>query len=196
MSAAYRRVRAYLITACLVFMGSSIVCMLIRPDLFDHPDYGISFFGSIRATLVPYTLGLLTVVYCLWATAGELKAYQHARGLRTGYLFGAACLLGITLTPMALNTFVWWTHIAISFILLVSQVAVTVWVLRQKHTTWIDYLIGAVFFGSGIATVLSGTWPGILGVYAIGELIVFNSSILLLGRAALHIIGHNQADVQ
>ncbi len=169
-------------------MASCVVCILIRPDLFDHPDYGISFFGSIRNTLVPYTLGLLTVVYCLWRIAQVLVAYPRGRVVRIGYLFGAACLLGITLTPMALHPVVWWTHIAISLVLLISQIAVVVWILRQKGLSWIDYLAGAAFFISGIAMVLSGTWPGILGVYALGELAVFNSNIVLLGRAALRVI--------
>lgn len=189
MTKAHQRIRRYLILAFTVFMGSSLICMLIRPDLFDHPDYGISFFGSIRATLVPYTLGLLTVVYCLWAIARELRPYPYARLLRLGYLAGAACLLGIVLTPMALHPVVWWTHIGISFVLLVSQIVVSVWLLLHKEATWVDYLIGFFFFTGGIATVLSGTWPGILGVYTLGELVVFTTSILLLGRAALGYAG-------
>ena len=192
MSEAYRRVRLYLITAWVTFMGSAVICMLIRPDLFDHPDYGLSFFGSIRATLVPYVIGLLTVAVCLWLIAKERTGYKKARLLRIGYLFGAGCLAGIILTPMALHPVVWWTHIGVSLVLLVSQNVVTVWVLRQKDANWIDYLTGAVFFMSGIAMVLSGTWPGILGVYAIGELFVFSSSIVLLGRAALRVVSHQQ----
>src|SRR4051812_12238671 len=91
MSSAYRRALTYMTTAYIVFMTSTIICILIRPDLFDHPDYGISFFGSIRATLLPYTVGLLTVAYCLWRVAQQLEQYKKARGLRIGYRIGAAC---------------------------------------------------------------------------------------------------------
>lgn len=188
MSASHQRIRTHLAIACVAFMGSSIICILIRPDLFDHPDYGISFFGSIRATLLPYSLGLLTTAYCLWAIAKELRPYPAARHLYIGYLLGAVCILGITLTPMALHPVIWWTHIAISFVLLVSQITVITWTLQQKTASWIDYLLGSLFFASGAATVLSGTWPGVLTVYAIGELVVFMSSILLLGRVALHVV--------
>lgn len=196
MNQAYYQIRRYLIIAFVTFLGAAGICMLIRPDLFDHPDYGLSFFGSIRATLVPYTIGLLTVVYCLWSIAKLLKPYKQARPLRLGFLFGAGCLLGITLTPMALHPIVWWTHIAISIVLMFSQIAVTVWVLCRKESTWIEYIIGALFFAGGIATVLSGTWPGILGVYTLGELVVFTTSILLLGRAALHIAKHGNPSGQ
>lgn len=185
---AYKRVRTYLIVAFVVFMTSSFICMLIRPDLFEHPDYGLSFFGSIKKTIVPYMLGLLTVVYCLWSISKEIKHAKHARPLHLGFVVGAGCLLGITLTPMALHPIVWWTHIAISVVLEISMISVVVWILLQKEATWIDYIIGALFFVAGVATFLSGTWPGILGVAALGELVVFATSILLLGRAALHVV--------
>jgi hypothetical protein len=192
MTAQYRRVRTYLFTAFVVFMAAVLICILIRPDLFDHPDYGISFFGSIRATLIPYTIGILTVVYCMWSIAKELAPYSAARPLRLGYLFGAGCLLGIVLTPMALHPVVWWTHIAISLALLISQLAVCTWILLQKDANWIDYLIGLVFLASGIATFLSGTWPGVLTVYAVSELIVFAANISLLGRAALRFVSQKK----
>lgn len=193
MTPAYRRVRMYLITAFTAFFAMSIICILIRPDLFDHPDYGLSFFGSIRNTLVPYIAGLLTIVYCLWAIARELRPFKQADVLRRIYIVGAATMLGIVLTPMALHPVVWWTHIAIGFVLLFNLLFATAWILLRKGTPLLDYLIGAALLASGTVTVLSGTWPGVLGVCALGEMGVFATGVLLLGRAALRTVKRNPA---
>jgi hypothetical protein len=182
------RVRAYLIVAAGAFLGSVALCIAIRPDLFDYPHYGLSFFGGLRATIVPHMAGLITLAYCMWAISKELRQTDTPRPLQRGFLAGGLCILGLALTPMAWHPVLWWTHMVIGLVLVITQISATAWILSRRDASGIDYGLGAVFLGSGIALILSGTWPGILGICALSQVLVFCSSLLLMGRAALRAV--------
>jgi hypothetical protein len=183
----HRAILRYAVISFASFIGSSTLCILIRPDLFDHPDYGLSFFGSIAKTVVPYALGLLTTSWCLWRIAHELTPFKDTKPLRLALRFAAICLVGIVLTPMALAPAVFQTHLVISGLLALSQMVAVAWILCRTKAKLPDYLLGIAFYVSGVATILSGTWPGILGVYAIGEIGIFISELAIISRAALRL---------
>jgi len=144
MPAHHRAVRRYLIISLVSFIGSCAICISIRPDLFDHPDYGISFFGSIAKTLIPYVLGLLITAWCLRGIARELRPFPSTKPLRGALLLSALLLVCIVLTPMALSPAVFWSHIAISAILGLTQIAMVVWILLRSDPGPIDYLLALV----------------------------------------------------
>jgi len=90
----------YLRTSALSLYPTVVVCIALRPSaVMTH--YGFSYYGNLRATLLPFCVGLVTAAYYLWRAAKVLAAepvYQLYR-LADGLKLMALSILGIVVTP-------------------------------------------------------------------------------------------------
>lgn len=183
-----QRLKRDLIIAYLAFSGMAIICFIVKPDIFDHPDYGLSYYADKWPTGLFFNTAIAVMAVCLWRTAGLLKQHDGARAPRFGFLTGALCLVGILLTPMGVNDILWWSHVWIGLALGVAQTIAVAWVLQSTRPKGPDYMLTLLFLMGVAMTVLSTPWIDVLGVYVWGEILIFNANILLLGRAALRTV--------
>lgn len=184
--AARSRITRYLIAACAAYvLCMNIVCMLLQPQLFSHPHWGISYFGSLARTSIPYYGGFAIVVACLAGITYELRRTRQAWRFLYRTLWAVTLLaFGTAVTSSMHGAFLWWSHIVISFALTVVPVPALVVALRRPGTKWYEYACMALLVTGVVTLNLSATWAGVLGLYAWAEMIIFIALLGSLGIAA------------
>src|SRR5690349_4757214 len=99
----------YLLLAGISFLSMAAVCMLLYPDIFQHYEYGVSYFGSVGITAIPYYLGFaLTILF----TGLAAKALQSDGRKQLSLAFWAftICMVGIATTSYSINSAVYAVH--------------------------------------------------------------------------------------
>lgn len=158
--------------------------MLLYPKIFQHYEYGVSYFGSVSTTLIPYYLGFGLTITFVVLIARRLQPIRKPLSLAF-YAF-AFFMAGVAITSYSLNHTVYATHWGFAIALTVCILATIFWLIRQGGLALIDYVLVALI----IVTVVISSLPVIhdipvVKVYIPRELLVFTSSLWLLGRAAL-----------
>lgn len=177
-------------TSFLVLMTA--LCMLLRPEMFDHPHWGLSFFGSQRITLLPYYGGFLVVIGSLaWITRILWNVQGKWRPFR--YIF---CVATINTTLVALTSsmqgnLLYWSHIYLAFALMLVVLVADIWTLCMPGRSWRDYGSFAIVLAGITLVVLSSDWLNILGIYYWGEVVLFVGAFMSLGSAALRAASDN-----
>lgn len=178
--------RSCLIGAGISFLTMAIVCTLLYPEIFQHYEYGVSYFGSVSTTFIPYYLGFgLTITFvvliarCLWSISKPLSIAFYAF---------AFCMAGVAITSYSLNDTVYAIHWAFAIALTVCILTTIFWLLKQGGLGLIDYILICLI----VITVAISSLPVIhnvpvVKVYIPRELLVFACSLWLLGRAALKV---------
>lgn len=187
MLTTYQRIKRYLLGVYFSFTGMTLVCIIIRPDIFDHPDYAISYFGSPGVSDVPYYFGFTLTLGFLLLIIRQLPSKPALRVPRLAFIGATLCMLAIMATSYVQGRGIpFWSHVAVGILLLLTQLAAVIWIVTQKDTRPADYLLAVLFVVGGVMGVLSSSWIAVLpGMTVMPELIVFSSNLLLLGRATL-----------
>ncbi len=110
-----------------------LICILIRPAGLSAND-GLSYFGSFKNTIIPYSAAFFLNAYFYWEAARVLvnnnKLHNYvAYGLRVMALL----LTGLVLTP---HTLVNPIHTAIGTTLFVFQLVLSIWLLVKIDFSW------------------------------------------------------------
>jgi hypothetical protein len=72
MTAAF--IKRCLLGAGISFLSMAIVCILLYPEIFRHYEYGVSYFGSVSKTFVPYYLGFAATIIFTLLIARQLQS--------------------------------------------------------------------------------------------------------------------------
>ena len=126
-------------------LGISVVHTMGRVSA----ENGYSWFGTQRATLVPYVLSMLLSAFLLARASTQLTGPTR-RLLR----ICAPCLVVLTLSPYSVNSTFNAVHMTVGSLLFVAQLAWTLWVALQRRdrrdTTGftIEFVGGAICFTS------------------------------------------------
>jgi hypothetical protein len=121
-------IKHYSLGAIISFLGTVGICILIHPNIFHYYGYGVSEFGAIHDTLVPFFLGFAATILFLALIALRLRS--TAKALSLIFLLAASCLAGIAITSYPFNGFTYDLHWC--FVILLTLVIVTgiIWRFR------------------------------------------------------------------
>jgi hypothetical protein len=185
----YAIVAALLFGIFLGFMTMTIGGMVVAPQLFDHPDYGLSYFGAPGIAPVPYFTGIGVVVVCSGLLAYVLRT-ANGRLATLGRIFGLSALftMAIAATSYPQGHFWYWTHIWICIVLAVIYLGAIVWIWWQRLGDIVAAWWTATFIGGAVILELSNSATRVLGLYAFGEVVMFVAILMLLGRATLKLV--------
>jgi len=182
----YSFIKRCLIGAGISFWSMATICILLYPEVFQHYEYGVSYFGSVSATTIPYYLGFaLTITFTLLVAC---RLWRISQPLSTAFWSLAVCMSGVAITSYSLNDMVYAIHWAFAIALTICILVTAFWLVKQGKLAWVDYLLIGLIF----ATVVISALPVIhhipvIKIYIPRELLVFTSSLWLLGRAALKV---------
>ena len=193
VNAAQRTILKYIFTACVSFLVlMTAVCMLLKPDLFNHPHWGLSYYGSEAVTVLPYYTGYAVVLFCL---AGITRLLWRVKGdwrpLRVVFLVSTVLTALVAATSyMEWSAFVWWAHIWVCLALLLWVLGAEVWILTRSGRNWLDYAALALLICGTVLIFLTSEWVGggVLDGYYWAEVVLFFGSFACLGRAALRAV--------
>lgn len=192
MNNAYVKIRRYIIGSFISFLGMALVCSLLYPQVFDNYQYGISTFGSVGKTAGLYSICFIATILFMIVITRELQRYAHTLPLRAGLWLNATCMTGILITSVGAysqwhSTYL--IHITFAIALALSQTAVSVWAIRQKGVSFLDYALGCGFILIVMVSILPlvGDIPG-LRSYPLREVLAFVCAMSLIGRTVLRIV--------
>lgn len=179
-------IKRCLVGAGLSFLGMATICMLIYPQVFQHLDYGVSYFGSIRTTFIPFYLGFALTITFTALVAKRLMTLS--KPLSLAFWSFAVCMTGVAVTSYSLNHTVYATHWGFAIALAICILTATIWLITQERLMRLDYVLA----GLVIVTIFISALPvvndiPIVKVYIPRELLVFICSLWLLGRASLRL---------
>jgi hypothetical protein len=126
------RATADLWAAAAVMAAGVLGCAAVRFDTTTMTD-GLSWFGVHQQTLLPYAAALLTAVALQWHASTVLPISGDAGRLRAFLRLSAALMLGILLTPYAVNGWFNAAHEVFGTCLFALQLAfgASVWLRRR-----------------------------------------------------------------
>ena len=189
MSKAYLRLRCYIIGAHVSFLGMVLVCSLLYSQVFNSYQYGISTFGSVSKTAGLYIIGFIGTILFMILITQKLQGYKRTLPLRAGLWLSASCMTGILITSV--GAYSQWRstyliHITFAIMLALIQTAVSLWAIRQKGVSFLDYILAGGFITIVIVSILPlvGDIPG-LRSYPLREALAFICAMGLIGRVAL-----------
>lgn len=173
-----------LIAAAVSFVGMVAVCMALYPKVFQHLDNGVSYFGSVRATFIPYYLGFGLTITCIAVIAARLRRLDRA--LSAVFWSVVVCMSGVALTSYSLNHTVYALHWAFAIALALCILGACFWLVGRGNLAKLDYLLVGLIVTAIVISALPvvGHIP-VVKVYIPRELLIFLCSLWLLGRAAL-----------
>ena len=173
-----------LIGAGISFLGMAAICTLLYPQVFRHPDYGVSYFGSVHLTFIPFYLGFaLTIIFTALAAK---RLMMLSKTLSLAFWSFAVCMTGVAATSYSLNHTVYATHWGFAIALAICILTATIWLIVRGRLKGLDYAVAGLI----IVTIVVSALPvvndiPIVEFYIPRELLVFICSLWLLGHAAL-----------
>ena len=181
----------YLWLSSLSFAITVVVCTgLYSHSLLTHT--GLSDFGNLGSTLLPYSVGLVATSYFLLRACralGEL-ATLAARSFRAGLEGIALALLGIVATPSGSTiSFVQDLHGAFGFIIFVTQAALSLHYLIKARGDALDWLLLALQLVAICLVILSFHAVGVLRLMLPAQLLAIVAFGALLIRAVSYRAG-------
>lgn len=176
-------IKRYLWAAALSFLGMVGICVLIHPSTLATYEYGISEFGAIRATQIPFFVGFVATATFFALVAWRLRA---DRFLSIVFLLTAFYLIAIAATSYPVNRLWYDLHwcivIALGFNVLITMARRA----KSKSIDKTDYALAAIFIAVTIISFLPILRHiPVLRSFVLREVIGFISSFWFLGRTAL-----------
>ena len=139
--------RAILLFGFLFATALFIVCVFVRPESLGHND-GLSYFGAVWWTVVPYTIAFLTyALCCLIASKKITQNSNSAKIIKKFLILMAIMLLGLTVTP---HTVINSVHKVFGSTLFASQLILSLYLLYTNGKNYWIFVLVIVMFTSGI----------------------------------------------
>lgn len=127
-----------------------IICVIIRPHGLAAND-GLSYFGGLKVTVIPYALSFLMYAFFCWEVAASLGSKQRADRIMSYSLKLMAVLLGgLVVTP---HNFVITIHTYIGTALFFYQLIFSFWLVGTLMRNWKGVILVAIEFLSGLAAL-------------------------------------------
>ena len=184
-------IKRCLIGAGTSFLSMAAICMFLYSQVFQHPDYGVSYFGSVRATFIPFYLGFALTITFTALVARRLMTLS--KPLSLAFWSFAVCMTGVATTSYSLNHAVYATHWGFAIALAICILTATIWLITHSRLAWLDYALAGLI----VMTIIISALPvvndvPIVKVYIPRELLIFICSLGLLGRASLKLPEHSK----
>ena len=127
------------------FFSFLLLCIILIPHGLQAND-GVSFYGGVARTIVPYSLGYLFASYYLFRTAHQLQKESQDKNLAIAFVTMAILIIGLTLTP---HNRVEHIHIAFGASLFMLQLFVAIW-LATRRLQWYRSLLLTILLVAGL----------------------------------------------
>ena len=163
-----------LLVAAVILAASVCACVGLTWGHTDIDD-GLSWFGTLGSTVVPYAAGLVVTSALLWLAAQRVPVVPGAGPTRAVMLWSAVLLVGLAVTPYTVGPRLELVHRLIGSALFAGQLLYSVWVVRTRRAA-LDAVLVGVQLVSGIACFLYFV-IGLMGVMLVGQL-VFQAAVL------------------
>ena len=162
-----------LLAAAVVLAASVCVCVGLTWGHTDIDD-GLSWFGTLASTVLPYAAGLVATSVLLWLVARRVPVVPGSGPTRAVLVWTAVLLVGLAATPYTVGPRLELVHRLIGSALFAGQLLYSVWVARSRGSARDAALVG-VQLVSGIACFLYFV-IGLMGVMLFGQL-VFQAAV-------------------
>ena len=124
-----------------------VVCVIARPESLGHND-GLSYFGAVWWTLVPYTIAFLTYAICCFVSFKKIKPTSaSAKAIKILLLIMTIALVGLTVTP---HTIIGGLHKIFGSSLFASQLVLALYLLYKNGMNYFIFVLILIMFVSGI----------------------------------------------
>ncbi len=189
MTSAHQIIKRCIIGGYASFLSMAAVCFLLHPQILDNYTYGISYFGSVPITMVPYYLGFAGTIACMLIVAWQLLRFgQRALPLQVGFALGSILMAGVAITSYSVSDTVFFIHLILCLGLVLNEAVLIFWIVLQKDASGLDYGLALLFAVTVIISVLPLIHDlTIIRSFPLRELIIFVCALGLAGRAALRI---------
>ncbi len=185
-----RNIKPNLYGVAVSFLAMVAICIALYPQIFHNYEYGISEFGAVHRTLIPFFLGFAATVFFLVRVALLLRATDQL--LSRSFWWVAVCMGGIAVTSYPVDRI--WYDLHWFFVgMLTLGISLTMAMLIKRHkVTQLDYLFIALFAAITVISILPVVHdiPGVRE-FIPRELIGFVCSFWMLGRGVAR-RGHSQ----
>jgi hypothetical protein len=172
---ARERSAAELLAAAAAVLAVSVcVCVGLTWGHTDIDD-GLSWFGTLSRTVVPYAGGLVATSGLLWAVLRRIPPVPTARPTRAVTAWTALLLLGLAATPYTVGPGLELVHRVIGSLLFAVQLAYSVGVVRT-HRASVDAALVVVQLVAGVLCFLYFV-IGLMGVMLVGQ-VVFQAAVI------------------
>jgi hypothetical protein len=139
--------RAILLFGFLFAVILFIICVIARPESLGHND-GLSYFGALWWTVVPYTLAFLTYSICCFIAARKINAKSNSSKVIKIFLIAMSLLLiGLIITP---HTVINSIHKVFGSTLFASQLLLSLYLLYKNGMNYFIFILILIMFTSGI----------------------------------------------
>ena len=118
--------------ALAVLLATVTMCSRLQFDR-DAVANGLSWFGIMRRTVVPFTIGLLLVAGLQVRAAAALPRTDDLTWLRRGLIASAVLMIGILATPYSVSMLVYRIHDAFGTALFGLQIGLATWHWRRQR---------------------------------------------------------------
>ena len=163
-----------LLVAAVVLAVSVCACVGLTWGHTDIDD-GLSWFGTLGSTVIPYAVGLVATSALLWLAAQRVPVVPLAAPTRGVLLWSAVLLVGLAVTPYTVGPRLELVHRLIGSALFAGQLLYSVWVVRTRRTV-VDAALVGVQLVAGVTCFLYFV-IGLMGVMLVGQL-VFQAAVL------------------
>ena len=172
------------------YLGLLVVVVggaVIMPELFfEYPHRGISVWGNYYPAVIVYSAGLLTSIICLIGAVYILPDYPERMSVMRRLLAAIVTgLLVVLLTPEQANLVFYWAHTLAAVYLFVVAGLASIWIMLHAGKTWFDWFLFWLLVAGLILSLLSASYVRLLGFLAVGQILAFNSALLIIIRATM-----------
>jgi hypothetical protein len=139
--------RAILLFGFLFATILFIMCVIARPESLGHND-GLSYFGAIWWTVVPYTLAFLTYALCCFVASRKItNKSESAKTIKLFLVLMSLMLVGLIITP---HTVINSIHKVFGSTLFASQLLLSLYLLYKNGMNYFIFIMILIMFTSGI----------------------------------------------
>ena len=151
----------YLVYGQLCFFVGFVICFLIRPIGLTN-NAGLSFYGTMTITLVPYLIALLGPAFYFLRFALDLDVEELAI-IKYAFISYAFFILGLSITPYTAGRYIADAHLTCGSILFSLQLLLSFWFIYRLHfVTWAIALTTLEFFAGLISFIYLSPKQGYL----------------------------------
>lgn len=146
-----RVIRSIIFGQIFLYIGL-LVCVIIRPNGLGTND-GISYYGTVLATLAPYSIGLLGGAFFA-VFAGKAIREPYLQPVRLALFIYAPLVAGIVITPVTAGRWIDYLHTTLGTVLFLLQLALSIWLVWRLRHLWWSLLLCIIELVAGILSAI------------------------------------------
>jgi hypothetical protein len=173
------KMRASLAVVCgfsILILGMAL-CVGIRPAAVFDNNWPFSAYGTFRATIAPYAVGILSAIGSLLYAARRIKG--QAKWLADQLNAMAVLIFGLLIFPFVPNSLLAYIHSMLAALLGAMGVLIGYMIMKRQKDYVYKILLGLQGLGLGVLLLSTGQ-DSLLRLAPVGELVAGLSIFMTL----------------